>query len=116
MTSYNKKRLKTALISGALLGIFCIAGVGLRLGFVGNELFLFATWYNRLIMGLVIGLAGGITLIKGKYNPLVRGLLLGTMVSLALFLSTEMRDPLGFMAGVVYGPIIDIVASRYSEE
>ncbi|MFA6027438.1 MAG: hypothetical protein WC752_00740 [Patescibacteria group bacterium] len=111
----NKRRLIIALICGALLGIICILGVGIRLGFGGNELFILATWYNRVIMGLVIGLAGGITVIKGKFNPLVRGLLLGLMVSLALFLSTELRDPLGFMAGVVYGVIIDHLASKYSQ-
>lgn len=115
MKTSNKKRLIIALLSGAVLGIFCIIGVGIRLGFEGNELFLIATWYNRLIMGLVIGLAGGIALVDGRYNPLLRGLLLGTTISLALFLSTEMRDPLGFAAGIVYGAIIDIVASRYSE-
>ena len=86
----------------------------LRLGFEGNELFLLANWYNRVIMGLVIGLAGGITVIKGKFNPLLRGLLLGLMVSLALFISTELRDPLGFMAGIAYGVIIDFLASKYS--
>ena len=111
----NNKRLVIALVCGALLGIICILGVGLRLGFEGNELFLLATWYNRVIMGLVIGLAGGITVIKGKFNPLLRGLLLGLIISLALFLSTELRDPLGFMAGIVYGVIIDYIASRYSK-
>ena len=111
---FNKKRLVIALICGALLGIICVIGVGLRLGFGGNELFILATWYNRVIMGLVIGLAGGMTVIKGKFNVLLRGLLLGLMVSLALFLSTELLDPLGFMAGIVYGVIIDYLASKYS--
>jgi hypothetical protein len=84
------------------------------MGFSGNEIFLLATWYNRVIMGLLIGLAGGLVLINGKYNYLLRGLLLGLMVSLALFLSTEFGDPVGFIAGIVYGVIIDFFASRYS--
>ncbi|MFC2163166.1 hypothetical protein ACFLRF_05745 [Candidatus Altiarchaeota archaeon] len=111
---FNKKRLVLALICGAILGIFCILGVGLRLGFEGNELFILATWYNRVIMGLIIGLAGGINVINNKFNPLLRGLLLGLIVSLALYLSTELRDPLSFMAGIVYGVIIDYLASKYS--
>jgi len=111
---FNKKRLIIALICGVLLGIICILGIGLRLGFGGNELFILATWYNRLMMGLMIGLAGGIIVIKGRFNPLLRGLIFGLMVSLALFLSTELRDPLGFMAGVFYGVIIDYLASKYS--
>lgn len=110
----DKKRLVIALISGALLGIICVVGVSQRLGFSGNGLFILATWYNRVIMGLVIGLAGGITLIKGKFNPLLRGLLLGLIISLALFLSTGLRDPLGFVAGLAYGVIIDYLASKYS--
>jgi hypothetical protein len=112
---FNKKRLVISLICGALLGIICIFGVGIRLGFGGNELFILATWYNRVIMGLVIGLAGGMTIIEGKLNTLLRGLILGFMVSLALFLSTALRDPLGFMAGLAYGMIIDHLASKYSK-
>lgn len=110
----TQKRLIIALITGAILGIFCIIGVGTRLGFAGNEIFLLATWYNRLIMGLVIGLAGSWQIIKGKHNPLWRGLILGLFVSLALFLSTELRDPVGFAAGIVYGIIIDYIASKYA--
>jgi hypothetical protein len=111
---FNKKRLQISLILGALLGILCIIGVGLRLGFEGNQLLLLATWYNRVIMGLVIGLAGGIIVIKGKYNPLVRGLLLGLMVSLAWYLATGLRDIVGFGAGLAYGMAIDYLATRYS--
>ncbi len=96
------------------MGIFCIIGVSIRLGLAGNELFLLATWYNRLLMGLVIGLAGAWQLSKTKSNPLLRGFILGLMVSLALFLSTELRDPIGFAAGIVYGIIIDFVASKYA--
>nr|MBD3359338.1 hypothetical protein [Candidatus Buchananbacteria bacterium] len=110
----TQKRLSIALLTGTGLGILCIIGVGVRLGFAGNELFLLATWYNRLLMGLVIGLAGAWQLSKSKANPLLRGLVLGLMVSLALFLSTELKDPVGFLAGIVYGIIIDFVASKYA--
>jgi len=111
---FNKKRLQISLLAGAVLGIFCIIGMGLRLGFANNELFLLAAWYNRVIMGLVIGLVGGISIIKGKSNPLARGLGFGLMISLAFHLSTGLRDPIGFGAGIVYGPIIDYIASKYS--
>jgi hypothetical protein len=112
---FNKKRLEIALASGALLGFICILGVNLRFGFRNNELFVLATWYNRVIMGLIIGLAGGIILIKNKFNFLIRGLIFGLITSLALFLSTELRDPLGFIAGIFYGVIIDYLASKYSQ-
>jgi hypothetical protein len=109
-----QKRLIIALLTGAGLGILCIIGVGGRLGFAGNELFLLATWYNRLLMGLVIGLAGSWQLSKSKSNPLIRGVVLGLIISLALFLSTELKDPVGFLAGIVYGIIIDFIASKYA--
>lgn len=116
MNIFNKKRLVISLISGALLGIVCVIGITIRLGSSGNELFILATWYNRLIIGLVIGLAGGIILTKGKFNFLLRGSILGLIVSLSLFLSTELRDPIGFIAGIFYGLIIDYLSSKYSRQ
>jgi len=53
------KRLKICIATGAILGVFCIVGALVRSGFQRDAIFLFALWYNRLIMGLMIGLAGG---------------------------------------------------------
>ena len=36
------------------------------------------------------------------------------MLDLAFFISTEFRDPVGFIAGIGYGIIIDYVATNYS--
>jgi hypothetical protein len=109
------RRLGVSVISGALLGIVCILGVGLRSGgFAGKGLFLLAMWYNRLVMGLVIGLADGLRLTDGSANRYVRGAILGLAVSLAIFLSTEFRDVPSFLAGIVYGLIIEHVAARYA--
>jgi hypothetical protein len=114
MEMVNHRRLIVSLISGAVLGILCVVGVGLRVGTAGTKLFLLAVWYNRLIMGLVIGLAGGLTLVEGPANSYLRGAVLGVVVSLAVFLSTEMRDVPSFLAGIVYGLIIEYVAARYA--
>lgn len=109
-----KKRLTVSLITGALLGIVCIIGVGIRTGKLGgNGLFLLAMWYNRVVMGLMIGLAGGWQLVDGAWNRYLRGGLLGFLVSLAIFLSTGLRDVPAFLAGIVYGLIIEYVAGRY---
>jgi hypothetical protein len=35
-------------------------------------------------------------------------------VSFALFVATDFLDPVGFLAGIVYGVIIDVVATRYA--
>jgi hypothetical protein len=109
-----KKRLAIGLLTGAILGVFCIVGVGLRVGFEGNRGFLFAMWYNRVVMGLVIGLAGGLKLVDSEQNVLVRGFFLGLVVTTAITLSTEFRDWPSFFAGLAYGVIIDWVATRYS--
>ena len=108
------RRLAIGIAMGAFLGIFCIFGVGLRIGFAGNELFLFSMWYNRVVMGLVIGLAGGLQLVDSKYNVFLRGLLLGLVVSAAVTVTSEFRDLPSFAAGVAYGVLIDWVATRYS--
>jgi hypothetical protein len=76
-------------------------------------------WYNRVIMGLVIGLADEIVIIKGENsrmwtNAIIRGLLLGLIVSAAIFLSTEFRDIPSFFAGIIYGIIIDLVSTALS--
>ncbi len=108
------KRLGIGVLAGAFLGLFCILGVGLRIGFEGNLLFLFAMWYNRVVMGVVIGLAGGLRFIDSRYNVLVRGFLLGLLVTTAITLTSEFRDWPSFFAGLVYGMLIDWVATRYS--
>lgn len=114
--SRRSKRVAVALAVGSVLGVFCILGVGHRVGYDGNGLFLFSVWYNRLLMGLVVGLAGEVTLLRArKTNVVVRGLLLGTVVTLASSLSTEFRDGPAFFAGMVYGPIIDVLATWLSE-
>ncbi|MBE0526360.1 MAG: hypothetical protein IH631_05420 [Candidatus Thorarchaeota archaeon] len=116
MTSY--RRIGVAIIIGALLGVLCIIGVGSRIpGNYSNVVYLTAVWYNRVIMGLMVGFAGGITIIKSDkeknfVNAIVRGLIIGVIVSSAtLFLSETILDWLGWLAGIAYGPIIDVIAT-----
>lgn len=110
-----KKRIILALITGALLGVFCIIGIGYRFGFAENELFLFATWFNRLVMGFVIGIAGSLIFLKNKNNFLVRGTIIGLTISFSFYVSTNFRDPKGFIAGIVYGIIIDYISTKFSK-
>ncbi len=111
-----KKRVFVAILSGAFLGVFCIIGVSSRLGFVGNELFILSTWINRVIMGLVIGLAPYYQIQNNIKNIILRGAFLGFIISGSFFLATDLRDTLGFFAGIVYGVIIDLVATKYGEK
>lgn len=103
------KRMKLCLITGALLGVVCIIGASARSGFQSEVYFLFALWYNRLIMGLVIGLAG-----RGSSltNVVLRGALLGLMVSFAFYSAIGFTDVVSFLAGILYGMIIEYVAFK----
>ena len=98
------KRLFYGLILGAILGVVCILGASLRMPGELSPIYLFSFWFNRLLMGLVIGLfARPKTIGIG----VVRGIFLGAFVSFAFYGATEFRDLMGFIAGVVYGIIIE---------
>ena len=45
---------------------------------------------------------------------ILRGLIIGTLVTTAIFLSTSFKDIPSYLAGVAYGIIIDYVSTRYS--
>ena len=117
MTDY--RRIGIAVIVGALLGVLCIIGVGARIpGNYSNVIYLTGVWYNRVIMGLMVGFAGHVTLIKSEkeknfVNAIVRGVIIGLVVSTATLLLSDTIpfDWLGWFMGVVYGPIIDVVST-----
>ena len=107
------KRILASTIIGSLLGIFCIIGISLRMGFVGNELFIFATWINRVVMGFVVGLAGGFIFKKKSNLVYLRGAIIGLIISGSFYIATSFKDIPGFFVGIVYGIIIDYVATKY---
>lgn len=104
-----KKRMKVALIGGALLGIVCVIGAYVRSGFTATPGFVFSLWYNRVIIGLVVG-APWVAVDKSK--ALFRGALLGLLVSFAFYSSTGFVDPVSFFAGVIYGVILEAWLGR----
>ena len=112
----NPKRMGIGLLTGAILGIICIIGVGSRLGFSGNLVYLTGMWYNRVIMGLMVGLSEGIIIFEksSKYNSIFRGACIGLIVTTAIFLSTSFRDIPSFLVGVLYGVIIDFISTSKS--
>ena len=111
---WNSRPL-VGMLAGAGLGVFCIIGVSLRLGFAGNELFILATYINRIIMGLVIGLLPFNGIEKKRSGVLLRGAFFGFLISGSLHIATDFRDLPGFLAGVAYGVIIDLAATRYGK-
>lgn len=104
------QRMKVSLITGAILGVVCIVGASIRSGFGQDAIFLFAFWYNRLLMGFVIGLLDGRL---GLPKVLYRGAFIGLLVSFAFYSAIGFGDPVGFIAGILYGVIIEYVAFKY---
>jgi uncharacterized membrane protein len=104
-----KKRMKVALIGGALLGFLCVVGAYIRSGYTATPVFIFSLWYNRFILGLVVGAPWGES---GRTKALLRGALLGTLVSFAFYSSMGFQDHVTFVAGIVYGVILEAWLSR----
>ena len=103
------RRMKEALIGGALLGIVCVVGAYIRSGSSASPGFVFSLWYNRVIIGLVIGAPWKPRKIS---KALLRGGLLGLVVSFAFYSATGFQDPISFVAGIVYGALIEGWLSR----
>lgn len=103
------KRLKLALIGGAVLGVVCVVGAYLRSGSSASPVFIFSLWYNRVIIGLAIGAPWKTT---SKTKALLRGAILGLLVSFAFYSATGFTDPISFIAGIVYGVILEAWLSR----
>jgi hypothetical protein len=107
------RRMLICIITGAILGVVCIIGAQVRSGFERDAVYLFSFWFNRLLMGIVIGLAWS------KLNTIqaiARGALLGLLVSFAFYSSTGFADIIGFIAGIVYGIIIEYAALRLGDK
>jgi len=77
------KRLRDALIGGALLGVVCVVGAYLRSGGAASPLFVFSLWYNRVIIGLAVGAPWKETT---RTRAILRGAVLGLAVSFAWLL------------------------------
>ena len=106
----NKNRFQRALITAAIFGIICVLSFVIRFGYKNNFIYLLALFYNRLLIGVVIGL---LSTNKG-FIVLFRGLIIGFLVGLGLYISSEFTDIVAVIGGGVIGLIVDAVASRYT--
>lgn len=103
------RRMTESLIGGVLLGIVCVIGAYVRSGFTASPVFVFSLWYNRVILGLLVG-APWPKVARNK--ALLRGALFGLLVSFAFYSSTGFVDLVSFLAGIVYGVILEGWLSR----
>ena len=86
-----------------------MVGAYLRSGSTASPLFVFSLWYNRVIIGLAVGAPWKET---SRTRALLRGALLGLVVSFAFYSSTGFQDPVSFVAGIVYGTLIETWLTR----
>lgn len=103
------KRMRTALIGGALLGVVCVIGAYIRSGSSASSGYVFSYWYNRVIIGLIVGAPWPVTT---RAKALLRGGVLGLLVSFAFYSSIGFEDPVSFAAGIIYGVILEWWLSR----
>ena len=114
----NKKRVIISTIIGVLCGIFCSGSIAMNPnpGFpVTLGLLIGSLFYNRVLIGFVVGIADQINL-----HPVPRGGLIGAIITLTISLVPIIDGrPAGglilLVFGVIYGIIADVIATRFSK-
>ncbi|MFX0071042.1 MAG: hypothetical protein ACFFAO_08125 [Candidatus Hermodarchaeota archaeon] len=118
----NIKRLVCSTILGMCFGIICILGTPLtvpnRVFLPSLEIYLIGAWYNRFIMGIVIGFAGDLKIYKEKdniLNSIIRGALIGAIVSTSFAFLRNYPAILFFIVGIIFGILNDLISTKYTQ-
>lgn len=112
MEGLNLKRMGIALVIIALFGVLCVYVQTLVTPADQITMpYLMTIFYNRLLLGFVIGLSGSLKLLNGELaNAVLRGGIMGAIVSLGI----SFYGSTGFIpAGIVFGIITDLVATKF---
>ncbi len=115
MEGLNLKRMAIALILAAFFGVMCAWGTSTVEipGFVMTTEYLLTVFYARLMIGFLVGFSGGLVMLKGKTaNAALRGGIMGLIASISI--SFYGGTAIFIAAGIVYGIITDVVATRLS--
>lgn len=107
-----KNRMKKAILGGAVLGIFCVIGAYVRSGMTASIGFIFSLWYNRVLLGVIVGAPWGKNIKKKK---IIRGAILGLLVSFAFYSSTGFKDHISFIAGIIYGVMLEYWLMKFED-
>ena len=114
----DNRRLIIALVVAACCGAFCAYGtLSAQIpGLVITTALLANVFYERILIGLVIGLADSVVFVKKHrmLNAVLRGAFFGAIVSFSMAvwnLSAGGAVLIGF--GVVYGIVIDTIATKF---
>ncbi|MGV9172236.1 MAG: hypothetical protein ACOC35_06695, partial [Promethearchaeia archaeon] len=81
-------------------------------------IYLLGAWYNRVVMGALIGLAGGIKIYGNKdsvSNSLIRGALIGAFVSTGFAFFQQTVTITYFFAGVGFGLLNDFITTKLTK-
>lgn len=106
----NTRRIKISLALGVIAGVICLYGTMTSIPGVLTIPILATIFYDRILLGFVVGIADGF-----KINPLIRGAIIGAVVSLLIAIPSGITGgALLVGAGVVYGIFIDLVATKFS--
>ena len=117
----NWKRLMFSIPLGMLMGVFCIIGLSQRIPIGGvdpsNTIYLWGAWYERVMMGVMIGFAGELVIFKSRknlINAFIRGAILGLIVSVGYAFFQQFIDIPFLFAGIMFGGVNDITATFFS--
>jgi hypothetical protein len=107
----NTRRVLMSIVLGIIFGAICAFGSAGNLpSGVPAAPILATIFYNRVLLGLVIGIAGGI-----EVHPALRGTVFGAIVSIAIAIPSGISGgAILIAAGVIYGIITDVLATKYS--
>ncbi|NMC59065.1 MAG: hypothetical protein GYA51_06745 [Candidatus Methanofastidiosa archaeon] len=111
----NIKRMILSLIIAGIFGVFCAYGTSTVEipGFDITMPYLLTVFYSRLMIGLVIGLAENIQLLKKELlNSILRGAIFGAIVSVSI--SFYGGGAIFMAAGIIYGLLTDFIATKLS--
>ncbi|TFH29726.1 MAG: hypothetical protein E4G98_03335 [Promethearchaeota archaeon] len=118
MEHQKKLRIGIATGFGMLMGVLCVLGQSQRMPanpLPNATIYLLGAWYNRVLMGILIGCADDWQFVKKKSRPIlnaiIRGALLGTLVSISFGLLQQSLEIIYFLAGIVWGILIDTLTT-----
>ena len=108
----NTRRMKISVVLGVVAGAICLYGTLTSIPGVLTLPILATIFYDRVLLGFVVGIANGL-----KIHPLIRGAIIGALVSLLIAIPSGITGGALLMgAGVVYGIFIDLVATKFSPD
>ncbi|TFF94593.1 MAG: hypothetical protein EU544_04270 [Promethearchaeota archaeon] len=115
----NGKRMIVCVILGAISGAICATGTTILqpVSYSITMAFLFYIVYNRIVLGVFIGLVGEVTFVDNEIlNPILRGALFGAIISVIMIIIPEISSMNYLIAGIVFGAIIDLIGSKLAPQ